>query len=252
MESRRFHQQHVVITGAASGIGAAMARRFAAEGATVHLIDLNAEALGQLAAELGAEAHSWPCDVTDAGAMAAIIDGLPRIDVLINNAGIGLIGTVEQTTPEDFDRLMRVNAHGVFHGLRAAIPRMKAQGGGVVLNMGSVAAKIGIEARFAYSATKGAVLAMTLSVARDYAGDNIRCNCLCPARVHTPFVDGYLAKNFPGQEAEVFEKLSAWQPIGRMATPDEVAGFAAWLCSAEAAFVTGASYDFDGGAVSLR
>lgn len=147
---------------------------------------------------------------------------------------------------------MRVNAHGVFHGLKAAIPRMKAQGGGAILNICSVAAKIGIEARFAYSATKGAVLAMTLSVARDYAADNIRCNCLCPARVHTPFVDGYLAKNFPGQEAEIFAKLSAWQPVGRMATPDEVAGFAAWLCSAEAAFVTGASYDFDGGAVSLR
>jgi NAD(P)-dependent dehydrogenase (short-subunit alcohol dehydrogenase family) len=177
---------------------------------------------------------------------------VPRIDVLVNNAGIGHVGTVETTTEEDFDRLQRVNVKGVFHCLRGAIPRMREHGGGVILNMCSVAAKVGLEARFAYSATKGAVLAMTLAVARDYIDQNIRCNCLCPARVHTPFVDAYLARNFSGREAEEFARLSAWQPIGRMAEPDEIAGLAAFLCSDEAAFITGAAYDIDGGAVGLR
>ena len=192
------------------------------------------------------------CDVGDAGSVGAAFERIPRVDILVNNAGIGHIGTVETTTPEDLDRLYRVNVKGVFHGLHAAVPRMVGQGGGVILNMCSVAAKIGIEARFAYSMTKGAVLSMTLSVARDYVKKHIRCNCLCPARIHTPFVDSYLAKNFPGHEAEIFGQLAAWQPLGRMGTPEEVAGLALFLCSDEAGFITGTAWDIDGGAVLLR
>jgi NAD(P)-dependent dehydrogenase (short-subunit alcohol dehydrogenase family) len=150
------------------------------------------------------------------------------------------------------DRLYAVNVRGVYHGLHFGLPKMLAAGGGVVLNLCSVAAKIGIADRFAYSMTKGAVLSMTLSVARDFVNRGIRCNCLCPARVHTPFVDGFLAKNYPGQEAAMREKLAAWQPIGRMGAPDEIAGLAAYLCSDEASFITGAAYDIDGGVTSLR
>ncbi|MGI8605499.1 MAG: SDR family NAD(P)-dependent oxidoreductase [Verrucomicrobiales bacterium] len=247
--------KHAVITGAGSGIGAAIARRFATEGAYILIVDVDAHASDMVCEEIrrsGGRADCAVCDVGDPAAVEAVFARSPEIDILVNNAGVGLVGAVENTTEEDFDRLYRVNVKGVFHGLRSAIPRMRKRGGGVILNMCSVAAKIGIEARFAYSATKGAVLAMTFSVARDYIDENIRCNCLCPARVHTPFVDSYLAGNFPGRESEIFQKLSAWQPIGRMGTPDEVAALGAFLCSDEAAFITGAAYDIDGGAVSLR
>lgn len=171
----------------------------------------------------------------------------------MNNAGIAHIGSVEQTLPDDLDRLYRVNVKGVYHCLHFAIPKMVAQGGGAVLNMASIAAKVGIQDRFAYSMTKGAVLTMTLSVARDYVDKGIRCNCLCPARIHTPFVDGFLEKNYPTEERQaVFDKLSAYQPVGRMGQPEEVAAVAGFLLSDEAAFITGATYDVDGGVIGLR
>jgi NAD(P)-dependent dehydrogenase (short-subunit alcohol dehydrogenase family) len=174
------------------------------------------------------------------------------IDVLVNNAGIAHIGTVETTSEEDFDRIYRVNVKGVYNALHAVLPGMVKRRGGVVLNLCSIAARVGLPDRFAYSMSKGAVLTMTLSVAKDYLHKGIRANCLCPARVHTPFVDHYLAKNYPGQEAEMFAKLSAAQPIGRMGSPDEIAKLATYLCSEDAGFVTGVAWDIDGGFMNIR
>jgi 2-keto-3-deoxy-L-fuconate dehydrogenase len=162
------------------------------------------------------------------------------------------IGKADTTEEADFDRIFRINIKGVYNCLYATIPHFKANGGGVILNMASVAASVGIPDRFAYSMSKGAVLTMTLSVAKDYLADKIRCNCISPARVHTPFVDGFIAKNYPGQEAEMFEKLSKTQPIGRMAEPQEVGALALYLCSDEAGFVTGCDYPIDGGFVRLN
>ena len=174
------------------------------------------------------------------------------IHILVNNAGVSHIGTVETTSEADFDRIFRINVKGVYNCLFATIPHLKAAGGGVILNMASVAATVGLSDRFAYSMSKGAVLTMTLSVAKDYLNDKIRCNCISPARVHTPFVDGFIAKTYPGQEAEMFEKLSKTQPIGRMAEPPEVGALALYLCSDEAGFVTGCDYPLDGGFTRLN
>jgi 2-keto-3-deoxy-L-fuconate dehydrogenase len=159
---------------------------------------------------------------------------------------------VETTTEEDFDRLYKVNVKGVYNCLRAAIPAMKKNKGGVILNLSSVAALAGLPERFAYSMTKGAVYSMTLALARDYLNENIRCNCISPARVHTPFVDGFLKKNYPGKEKEIFDKLSKTQPIGRMAKPEEIAALILYLCSDEASFITGCDYPIDGGFLKLN
>ncbi|MEM7011539.1 MAG: SDR family oxidoreductase, partial [Verrucomicrobiota bacterium] len=169
-----------------------------------------------------------------------------------NNAGIAHIGSIEDTGPEDFDRVYNVNVKGVYNCLHAAVPRMVEAGGGVILNMCSIAAKVGLDDRFAYSMSKGAVYTMSLSVARDLVKKNIRCNCINPARVHTPFVDGYLKANYPGKEDEMFQKLSEIQPIGRMAKPDEIAKLATYLCSDDASFVTGQAWDIDGGYMNIR
>jgi NAD(P)-dependent dehydrogenase (short-subunit alcohol dehydrogenase family) len=176
----------------------------------------------------------------------------PKLDILVNNAGIAHIGTVLSTEESDMDRLYRINIKGVYNCSQAAIERMIPHGGGVVLNMCSIAAQMGLADRFAYSMTKGAVLMMTYSMAKDFIKQGIRCNCISPARVHTPFVDGYLANTYPGREAEMFQKLSEAQPIGRMAQPAEIAALALYLCSEEASFITGSSYPIDGGAVNLR
>jgi NAD(P)-dependent dehydrogenase (short-subunit alcohol dehydrogenase family) len=193
--------------------------------------------------------------VSQPGQVQALFQSLSaahaRIDVLVNNAGIAHIGTVETTTPEDMDRLYRVNVLGVYLCARAVVPIMLRQGGGVILNMCSVAALVGILDRFAYSMTKGAVLTMTRSIAIDYVKRGIRCNCICPGRVHTPFVDGYLAKNYPGREQEMMQVLSEYQPIGRMGRPDEIAQLALYLCSDEASFITGAAYPIDGGVTAV-
>ncbi|MES1161250.1 MAG: SDR family oxidoreductase, partial [Bacteroidota bacterium] len=181
-----------------------------------------------------------------------IFGTLSKPDILVNSAGVSHVGTVETTSEADFDRLYQVNVKGVYNCLYAAIPLMKKNGGGVIVNMSSIAALVGIPDRFAYSMTKGAVTAMTLSVAKDYLHDGIRCNCISPARVHTPFVDGFLKKNYPGKEAEMFEKLSKTQPIGRMARPEEIAGLILYLCSDEASFITGCDYPIDGGFTKLN
>ncbi|HTM26116.1 MAG TPA: SDR family oxidoreductase [Vicinamibacterales bacterium] len=247
-----------VVTGAGSGIGAAIARLFASRGATIAAVDLDAAAARTIALDItraGGAGAGHPCDVSQPSAVDGLFRGLTaanaRLDILVNNAGIAHVGTIEQTTPEDLDRLYRVNVFGVYLCARAAVPVMLRQGGGVILNMASIASLIGLPDRFAYSMSKGAVLSMTRSIAVDYVTRGIRCNCICPARVHTPFVDGFVAKNYPGREAEMMRTLSAAQPIGRMGTPEEVAQLALYLCSDEASFVTGAAYPLDGGVTAV-
>lgn len=244
-----------VVTGSGSGIGKAVALVFARQGAEVHLVDLNEEALNATKGEINAEGGkviSHVCDVTIQQQVKEVLSSIGRIDILVNSAGVSHIGNVETTPEEDFDRLCSVNIKGVYNCLQAAISIMKKNKAGVILNLSSIAGIIGIPERFAYSMTKGAVAAMTLSVARDYLHEGIRCNCISPARVHTPFVDGFLKKNYPGREEEMFEKLSKSQPIGRMAKPEEIAYLVLYLCSDEASFITGCDYPIDGGFIKLN
>lgn len=246
-----------MITGAASGIGKAIAEKMSDQGAEVYLLDRDStqgEALAATLSAAGHKAHYRDCDVTDSAATAALlksIGAVNQIDILVNNAGVAHVGTLENTSEADLDRLYQVNIKGVYNCSKAAIAFMK-QKGGIILNLASIAASTGIADRFAYSMTKGAVRAMTYSIAKDYVSYGIRCNCISPARIHTPFVDGFISKNYPGQEAEMFEKLSKTQPIGRMGTPEEVADFAAFLCSDKASFLTGTDYPIDGGFLTLN
>ncbi len=245
----------VIVTGAGSGIGKAVALRFASEGASVFLFERDAESGEAVVAQIreaGGVAENRQVDIASLESVKVAVDSIGSIDILVNNAGIAAIGNVEDTTPDDMDRLYAVNVKGVYHCLKAVIPGMKEHGQGVVLNMASIASKLGIQDRFAYSMSKGAAFAMTLSVARDYVEHGIRCNCICPARVHTPFVDNYLEANYPDEKEEMFRKLSEYQPIGRMGTPEEIASLAVFLCSDEASFITGAAYDIDGGVTQLR
>jgi 2-keto-3-deoxy-L-fuconate dehydrogenase len=249
------NDKKAVVTGGGSGIGRAIATLFAERGAIVHVVDLNEAASAGVVEEiraLGGQAVGHACDVSRQADVKALMERIGPIDVLVNNAGIAHIGKADDTSEEDFDRVMSVNVKGVYNCLHAAIPQLRANGGGVIVNMASVAAWVGIKERFAYSTAKGAVMAMTLSVAKDYLQDGIRCNSISPGRVHTPFVDGFLARNYPGREAEMFAQLSKTQPIGRMATPAEVAALALYLCSNEAAFITGTDYPIDGGFITLN
>jgi NAD(P)-dependent dehydrogenase (short-subunit alcohol dehydrogenase family) len=244
-----------VITGGGSGIGRAISVLFAKAGATVHIIELNSDAAIDTVNEItqaGGKAAAHSCNVSNQQQVVDIYNQIGEIDILVNNAGIAHIGEATTTSEADFDRIVSVNIKGVYNSLFVAIPLMKQKGKGVILNMASIAATVGITSRFAYSMSKGAVYSMTLSVARDYLADNIRCNSISPARVHTPFVDGFIAKNYAGKEEEIFEKLSKSQPIGRMGKPEEVASMALYLCSDEAGFVTGCDYLLDGGFVKLN
>ena len=249
------------ITGAGSGIGQAIALQFAKQGALVAVLDVSAGAARSTVEQVHAthgEAAAFTCDVSNSfqvrQTFSAIDAQYGRLDILVNNAGVAHIGTVESTTEEDFDRIFRVNVKGVFLCSQAAIPLLLRTGNtgnqGVILNMASIASHIGVADRFAYSMSKGAVFIMTRSIAVDYM-KRIRCNCISPARVHTPFVDAYLAKNYPGREKEMFQRLSEYQPIGRMGTAEEVASLAVFLCSDEASFITGHAYPIDGGVMAL-
>jgi NAD(P)-dependent dehydrogenase (short-subunit alcohol dehydrogenase family) len=247
-----------VVTGGGSGIGRAIATTFGAQGADVFILDRDLEAAEGTAREIqGAGGSAVPrlCDVTDGEAVRRAFGEIQEagsVDILVNNAGVAHVGNLEGTSEEDLDRIYAVNVKGVYHCMRACIESMKERGGGVILNMASVAASVGISDRFAYSMSKGAVLAMTYSAAKDYAAHGVRVVSVSPARVHTPFVDGFLAKNYPGREQEMFDKLSATQPIGRMGTPQEVADLALYLCSDESAFATGTDYPIDGGFLKLN
>ncbi len=250
-----------VVTGGGSGIGKAISKTFAKQGAAVCVLDVDPAAAKTTVAEIHAEAeynHSQPfaCNVTHQDEVSALFETIfnhyTRLDILVNSAGIAHVGRLETTSEGDLDRLYQVNIKGVYNSMRAAIPFMKEQKQGVILNIASVAAGLGLSDRFAYSMTKGAVVSMTLSVAKDYIHDGIRCNCISPGRVHTPFVDGFLKANYPGKEEEMFEKLSKTQPIGRMAQPEEVAYLALYLCSDAAAFITGSDYPIDGGFTRLN
>ena len=244
-----------VITGGGSGIGRAIATLFAEQGAEVHIIDLTIESAQEAVddiKQLGGKVFSYACNVADQKEVVETFEKIGNINILVNNAGIAHVGKVDTTPEADFDRVMNVNVKGVYNCLYASIPQFRLSNGGVILNMASIAAWVGIPDRFAYSTAKGAVMAMTLSVAKDYINEGIRCNSISPARVHTPFVDGFINKNYPGKEAEIFEKLSKSQPIGRMGKPDEVAALALYLCSDEAGFITGSDYPIDGGFIKLN
>jgi 2-keto-3-deoxy-L-fuconate dehydrogenase len=247
--------KEAVVTGAGSGIGKAVALLLARQGARVTILDINEDHAHEVAEEIesaGGKAAAGQADVSNQTEVTGMFEGMSRLDILVNSAGISHIGTVETTSEGDMDRLYKVNVKGVYNCIHAAVPLMRKAGGGVILNMCSIAATIGIPDRFAYSMTKGAVYSMTLSVAKDYLKDKIRCNCISPARVHTPFVDGFLQKNYPGREREMFEKLSKTQPIGRMAKPEEIAGLVLYLVSDEASFITGCDYPIDGGFTKLN
>jgi len=244
-----------VVTGGGSGIGRAIATLFAKQGAEVHILDLTLESAKEAVEDikkLGGTVFSYACNVASQKEVVATFESIGNIDILINNAGIANVGKVDTTSESDFDRVMAVNVKGVYNCLYAAIPQFRISNGGVIINMASIAAWVGIPDRFAYSTAKGAVMAMTLSVAKDYMNENIRCNSISPARVHTPFVDGFISKNYAGKEAEMFEKLSKSQPIGRMGKPEEIAALALYLCSDEAGFITGCDYPIDGGFIKLN
>jgi len=254
-----FSGKTVLVTGGASGIGLAISRAFAESGAEVGILDFDESAGAKAADEIcdgAGKAQAFACDVSSQDsvdlAVASAKEAFGRVDVLINNAGIANIGTATTTSSDDLDRVLSVNVKGVYHCLQAVLPGMIEAGGGVVLNMSSIAAITGLKDRFAYSASKGAVHTITLSVAADYLEHGIRCNAICPARVHTPFVDGYLEKNYPDNRDEMFEKLSKVQPVGRMAKPEEIAKMALYLCGEEASYITGQAFNIDGGYLNLR
>ncbi len=246
-----------IVTGGGSGIGKAISLALSENGALVHIMELKSEfaqtTLDQITSK-GGSAKIYQCNVADQNQVKKVIEKIAdgsNIDILINNAGIAHIGTAENTQEADFDKIFNVNVKGVYNCMHSAIPFMKTNGG-VILNMASVAATVGISDRFAYSMSKGATLTMTYSVAKDYVGFGIRCNSISPGRVHTPFVDGFISKNYPGREKEMFDKLSKTQPIGRMGTPEEIGNLALYLCSDEASFITGTDFPIDGGYIKLN
>ncbi len=233
-----------LVTGGASGIGESTCRALAGAGASVIVADLDRPRADALAAELpGAKAIAL--DITNEAAVREAFGALPKLDILVNNAGVGLVGSVEETELADFERLLRVNVTGMFLATQAAMPKLLDSRGSIV-NIGSVAGLVGVKRRFAYCATKGAVVALTRQLAVDYAG-RLRVNCICPGTVETPFVEGYLEKFHKHEKDKVRAELHARQPIGRMGRPDEIAHLALYLCSAEAEFVTGSAMTIDGG-----
>ncbi len=244
-----------VVTGGGSGIGKAIAIMFARQGAIIHVIELNEANALQTVADItanGGEAFAHSCDVSDQQQVKEVFESIDNINILVNCAGIAHVGKAATTSEEDFTKVFNINVKGTYNCLHEVLPIFQSNGGGVILNIASIAAWVGLADRFAYSMSKGAAFAMTMSVAKDYLQENIRCNSISPARIHTPFVDGFIAKNYPGKEAEIFDKLSKSQPIGRMGSVEEIAALALYLCSDEAGFITGNDYPIDGGFIKLN
>ena len=233
-----------LVTGGASGIGAATCRELTRAGATVLIADLNLAAAQQLATELPG-AQALQLDVTDQAAVQAVAAAQPRLDILVNNAGIGHVGGIADVATEDFDRLMKVNVYSIYYVTQAFLPLLLASHGSIVM-IGSVAGMVGIKSRFAYCATKGAVLAMTRQLAVEYPKE-LRVNAIAPGTVQTPFVEGYLEKYHAHEKDKVREQLVARQPVGRLGTPEDVASMVRYLCSDEASFMNGAVLPLDGG-----
>ena len=240
--SYNLKDKNIIITGGSSGIGESIIDLLLKNKANVVNIDVNDNL----------KTKTIITDITNNQDVTKILNSIPKkIDILINNAGIGLVGNIENTDEKDFDKIFEVNVKGLFNITKVIIPRMK-QNGGSIINMASTAAIVGLDDRFAYSASKGAVMSMTNSIAKDYLSYGIRCNSISPGRVHTPFVDSYLEKFYPNNKEEMFEKLSKTQPLGRMAKPSEVASLVLYLCSDEASFITGSDFKIDGGFVKLN
>lgn len=236
-----------VVTGGSNGIGKAISNTLKNQGAEVFILDLN-----ENQSHKKAGIQTIITDISQWSQINSSLTSIPNtVDILINNAGIGFVGNIEQTEEADFDRLYQVNVKGVFNCVKAILPRMKKKGG-VIINMASIVSHVAVKERLGYTMTKGAVFAMTNAIAKDYLSYGIRCNSISPARVHTPFVDDYLKKNYLGKEREMFEKLSKTQPIGRMAEPQEVADMVLYLCSDEASFITGTDFPIDGGFIKLN
>jgi NAD(P)-dependent dehydrogenase (short-subunit alcohol dehydrogenase family) len=249
----RLDDKVVLVTGGGSGIGAAICRASMEQGARVVVAEIDTPKGEAVASGLGEAALFCRTDVTDLAnvrdAVSSAVTHFGRLDVLVNCAGIGLVGNVQETESTDFERLMAVNVRGVFHGCRAAVDQMLGQQpkGGVIINIASTAALIGVPRRFAYCATKGAVLAMTRELAVDYVKEGIRCNAICPGTVFSPFVEGYVERFHHDTREQTIAELHARQPIGRMGRPDEVADLAVYLASDEAGFMTGSAVVLDGG-----
>jgi NAD(P)-dependent dehydrogenase (short-subunit alcohol dehydrogenase family) len=251
----RLDEKVAVITGGGSGIGRAVSMLFARQGAVVHIIDVSDQNALQVLAEIegdGGKGFVHACDVSSQQQVNEVFGQIQGLNILVNNAGVAHVGNVLNTTEEDFDRIYRINVKGAYNCLQAAVRSMQNNGGGAIVNLSSVAALVGITDRFAYSMSKGAIHAMSLSVAKDFLHAGIRSNTISPARVHTPFVDGFIAKNYAGKEDEMFEKLSKSQPIGRMGTVEEIAKLILYLSSDDASFITGNDYPIDGGFVTLN
>ncbi|WP_299433908.1 SDR family oxidoreductase [uncultured Maribacter sp.] len=258
MDIFNLKNKRAIVTGGGSGIGRAISTVLAQQGALVYILDIDETGADSLLADIhkkGGRAVFKKCDISIKqevdDAIKAAAGSKKKLDIIINNAGIAHIGSLEKTSTEDFNKLFSVNVEGVFHVMKSSLPFLKSNGG-VIINMASIAASVGIKDRFAYSMTKSAVVGMTLSVAKDYINYNIRCNSISPGRVHTPFINGFLKRNYPGQEMIMFDKLSKSQPIGRMGNSKEVAHLVLYLCSDEASFVTGSNYDIDGGFTRLN
>lgn len=248
-----------VVTGGGKGIGESICKIFAQQGAIVHILDIDKDNGLRVSMQIRNKkgtAVFHHIDLTKHKKLGKLFKKIYKkegsLDILVNNAGIAHIGNVEKTTPDDLDKLYAVNVKSVYSCLHFGVKYMKKSGGGSIVNLASIASVIGLADRFAYSATKGAIYTMTFSIAKDYIHNRIRCNAVGPARVHTPFVDGFLKQNYPGKEKEMFDVLSKTQPIGRMGKPDEVAQLITYLCSEEAGFVTGSFYPIDGGFLTLN
>jgi NAD(P)-dependent dehydrogenase (short-subunit alcohol dehydrogenase family) len=247
-DSFRLDGKHALVTGGASGIGEATCKELARAGATVTVADID---LGraQALAETLSGARAAHVDVTQQHSIQAVVAQLEQLDILVNNAGIAHVGNIAHVEPDDFDRLMEVNVKAVFLVTRAMLPLLLKRRGSIV-NIGSVAGLVGLKQRFAYSTTKGAVIAMTRQLAVDYPKE-LRVNCICPGTVQTPFVEGYLEKYHAGEKDKIRAELNARQPMGRMGKPDEIAAMVRYICSDEAEFMTGSVLTIDGGLTAM-